>query len=208
MALRLGGTDLMLIPAELRGLSWAVQPHWPDGDEAALRRCAGAWRDAAGALRAQLPDADRAAARALAALDGPTADAARTAWDAYTVGDGGHVEVLASAGTDLADLFDQTAGVIEDVRHLLIGTLVRLAGELAVLAGLAELTAGLSLLAMAEAGAAAQRPAHDLGGRAAPAIGLALQRCPAGGRLRAPQGALPAPEPRPRPSHGELPEDT
>src|SRR2546423_11439890 len=90
MALRLGGTDLMLIPAELRGLSWAVQPHWPDGDEAALRRCAHAWRDAAGALRAQLPDADRAGGRALAALRGPPADAAPAPWGTYTVRDPGH----------------------------------------------------------------------------------------------------------------------
>jgi hypothetical protein len=199
------------IPAELRWLSWAVQPHWPDGDEAALRRCAQDWRDAAGALRAQLPDADRAGGRALAALGGPTADAARAAWDTYTVGDAGHVEVLAIACTDLADLCDGTAGVIEDVKRLLVGTLVRLAEELAVLAALAEVTAGLSLIAMAEAGAAARGRAHDIGVRATGAIGLAVQRCPAAGRLAELRRALPAPDaaPDPAPHHydHDLPAD-
>jgi hypothetical protein len=173
----------MRVPAEVRWLSWAVAPHWPDGDEAALRRCAGAWRDAAGALRAQLPEADRAGGRAVAALGGPTADAARTAWDGYAVGDQGHVEVLAAACTDLAGLCDRTADVLEQTRHLLVATLYRLAQELEVLAALAGVTGGLSVLGMVAAGAAAQRRAHEIGVRAVTAIGLAVQRCPAAGRL-------------------------
>jgi hypothetical protein len=185
----------MRVPAEVRWLSWAVAPHWPDGDEAALRRCAGAWRDAAGALRAQLPDADRAGGRAVAALGGPTADAARTAWDGYAVGDHGHVEVLAAACTDLAGLCDHTADVLEQTRHLLVATLYRLAQELEVLAALAGVTGGLSVLGMVAAGAAAQRRAQELGVRAVTAVGLAVRRCPAAGRLAELRDGLSARDP-------------
>jgi hypothetical protein len=197
----------MRVPAEVHWLSWAVAPHWPDGDEAALRRCGQAWRDAAGALRAQLPDADRAGGRALAALGGPTADAARTAWDGYAVGDRGHVEVLAAACTDLAGLCDRTADVLEQTKHLLVVTLYRLAQEIEVLAALAGVTGGLSVLGMVAAGAAAQRRAQEIGVRAVTAIGLAVQRCPAAGRLADLRDGLSQPDPGLHPDQGGLPGD-
>src|SRR2546430_6323790 len=173
----------MRLPVELHALAWAVEPHWPQGDEAALRRCAKAWREAAGPLRSALPDADRAGARAVAALHGQTAEVVRASWDSFTVGDSGHVEMLAAACTDLAALCDGAADVLEEAKHQLVRALLDLAGEVAVLVALAPVTLGMSLAGIAVAGAATQERARDIAVRAGGVVGLSLRQSPAGWRV-------------------------
>src|SRR6266545_3483723 len=171
------------IPVELGWLAWTVRPYWPDADEDALRRCAQAWRAAADGLRGVLPDADRAGGGAVSALDGPTADAVRAVWDGFTVGDDGHIEVLASACAGLAGVCDGTADVVERAKHQLVRAVLALAGELTVLAAIAPATAGLSLLAGAVAARATRDRAHDIATRAADAVARTVERSGAGDRL-------------------------
>ncbi len=171
------------IPVELGWLAWTVRPYWPDADEDALRRCAQAWRAAADGLRGVLPDADRAGGGAVSALDGPTADAVRAVWDGFTVGDDGHIEVLASACAGLAGVCDGTADVVERAKYQLVRAVLVLAGELTVLAAIAPATAGLSLLAGAVAARATRDRAHDIATRAADAVARTVERSGAGDRL-------------------------
>jgi hypothetical protein len=166
----------LAVPVELGWLAEVVTPHWPDGDEQALRRCGRAWRDAAAQVRAMLPDADRAAGRALAALHGRTAEGVRAVWDRFTVGDEAHLEVLASACAELADWCDGTADVIEYTKKQLVGLLVELALEIAVLIALSPGTFGGSLALIRSAEAATRLRARAVAGAATVTVALAGQR--------------------------------
>jgi hypothetical protein len=163
----------LAVPAELGWLADVVAPSWPAGDEAALRRCGQAWRAAADELRGALPDADRAAGRALAALDGSLAEVVRTTWDRFTVGDEAHLEVLAAVCAELADWCDGSAQAIEHAKHQLVGLLVELAFQIAVLIALVPGTFGGSLALIQAAEAATRVRAREVADAATNAVILA-----------------------------------
>lgn len=139
------------LPLELRDLAERAGARWPEGDEDAMRRSAGAWRDAARSLDALAGRADGTARGALDAIEGETGRAARRKWDGFVDAESGHLPVSVRGCTAAADRLDHAAeqigaAKVRIVRELVVLAKNRDAAQQAAAAGDHRALAGLTTL--------------------------------------------------------------
>ncbi len=115
------------LPAELAAIAHATGVSWPEADEDALREQAESWRKAARELAALAGDADACAAKALGALAGPTAEAARARWASLGDVDSGLLTEAARGATQAADRLEHAAEQVGRAKVELVRQLVEAA---------------------------------------------------------------------------------
>jgi hypothetical protein len=121
------------IPAEVRWLSWIIEPDWPEGDETAMRRCAGAWRAAAAGVTELIPDLQGDAAGVLRSVQGAAADEFERHWKTFIAADPRHLPRLAERCERLAGQLDRGASDIEYAKYLLVALVIGTATDIAEL---------------------------------------------------------------------------
>ncbi|MGW4112063.1 TNT domain-containing protein [Actinosynnema sp. NPDC004786] len=114
------------LPAELADVAAKAGVSWPQADEDALRASAAAWREAGAKLSTLAGESDGSAGKALAALSGPTGEAARGHWNTFTAPDGTVNTVLRGCAA-AADRLDHAAEQIGAAKVELVRELVNLA---------------------------------------------------------------------------------
>ncbi|MBV9845763.1 MAG: glycohydrolase toxin TNT-related protein [Kutzneria sp.] len=112
------------LPAELGDVAAAVAVPLPQADETEMHAAAHAWRRAAAKLTTLAKDADIAAGRALAAMTGRAADAARRHWDAFVLAENGHVTTAVRGCLAAADRLELAAEKIAAAKVEIIAKLV------------------------------------------------------------------------------------
>ncbi len=126
----------------LGGLEWVrrlVGIPFPEADEDALRRCARAWRSAAGQLREVPAAAAEIGADVAVAVSGATAEAFARYWQPYA---DGSLAQIADACDALAHACDHAATQVERAKIIFLTALATLAASLASF-GMAVVGAGL-----------------------------------------------------------------
>lgn len=135
-------------------LNLLVGADFPDADEDALRRCAGAWAATAASMYDLNGDLKHLGARVLDGLGGEAGEAFAELWQRFSASDGA-VEQLAAACGELARACEAAAVEVEYAKIQYIAALVVLGITLAALAA-AVWAGGVSALGMPAAVAAAQ----------------------------------------------------
>ncbi|HEX6471953.1 MAG TPA: hypothetical protein VF069_22860 [Streptosporangiaceae bacterium] len=121
------------IPAEVRWLSWIVEPDWPEGDETAMRRCAEAWRAAAAGVNELIPDLQGDAAGVLRSVQGAAADEFERHWKTFVTADPRHLPRLVERCERLAGQLDRGARDVEYAKYLFVALLIGTATDIAEL---------------------------------------------------------------------------
>lgn len=104
------------LPAELADIAQRTGAQWPEADEDAMLRQAGAWRDAASELGSLAGDADSSASGALDAMVGAAGDAARSHWSGFVDPDRGKLTSAVKGATQAADRLEHAAGQIAEAK--------------------------------------------------------------------------------------------
>lgn len=104
------------LPAELADIAQRTGARWPEADEDAMLRQAGAWRDAASELGSLAGDADSSASGALDAMVGAAGDAARSHWSGFVDPDRGKLTSAVKGATQAADRLEHAAGQIAEAK--------------------------------------------------------------------------------------------
>ncbi|MGW9480613.1 TNT domain-containing protein [Saccharomonospora azurea] len=128
------------LPPELAAMAEVTGVSWPEADEDALREQAEVWRRAARELTALAGDADACAERALGAMSGGAAEAARRRWATLGDADSGLLAEAVRGATRAADRLDHAAeqvgrAKVEIVRQLVAAANTRDAAVVAADAG-------------------------------------------------------------------------
>ncbi len=159
------------LPAHLEELKFLVGFEFPQADEDALRRCAGAWRAAAGELRMVQAGAEPGGAAVHAALDSEVGPAFDHAWQQVARPGTGLVDQLASACQQVAAACEHASTEVEYAKLEFIGALAMLAYTIGLLLELAFAFL-VSAAAIPAAVAAAQLTIRGIVARLLAAVGI------------------------------------
>ncbi len=126
----------LTLPSYLDEAKYIVGFEFPQADEDALRRCAQAWRTAAGGARAVQGESAPVGGRVDRALGGESGAAFQSVWQQVARPDSGFLDQLARACDQMANACEHAAVEVEYAKYEFIGALALLAGTLAVLVAL------------------------------------------------------------------------